>query len=198
MVPPMSVASANDSVLVVIDVQDKLAVAMERVDAVIASIGLLVRGAAIVGAPIIVTRQYPQGLGDTHAGVARVLEEVSAQGATVRVVDKMSFDCFAEEGFAEAVSDTGRKQLLVAGMETHICVTQTVLAGLGAGYDVHVAADACCSRERDSHDVALKRLTAAGSVASVSESVVYELIGRAGTPEFKRLLAAVKAAHAAR
>lgn len=198
MLPALGVASSKDGVLIIIDIQDRLAAVMERREEVVATTGLLIRSAAIVGMPIVVTRQYPQGLGDTHAAITTVLDEVIDQGATVQVVDKMSFDCMAEPGFVEAVCATGRKQLFVAGMETHICVTQTALSGLKEGFDVHLVADACCSRRPYSHDTAVARLAAAGASVTLAESVAYELVGRAGTPEFKQLLAAVKLADAAR
>jgi nicotinamidase-related amidase len=82
--------------------------------------------------------------------------------------------------------------MVIAGMESHICITQTALTALRSGYDVHVVADACCSRQQASSETALARLASAGAVVTTAESVAYELVGQAGTPEFKRLLAAVK------
>jgi len=198
MLPPSSVVSRGDAVLVVIDIQQRLAAAMEHAKGVVAATGLLIRAASIAGVPIVVTRQYPQGLGDTHPAVEHVLKEAADSGAGVVVVDKTSFDCFAEPAFADAVCATGRRQLVLAGMESHICVAQTGLIGLREGFDVHVVADACCSREAYAHDVAVHRLGAAGAVVTLAESVAYELVGQAGTPEFKRLLAAVKSADAER
>jgi len=188
-----SVLHCANTALVVVDIQERLAAVMQHRDRVVAQTALLVRTAAIVGAPIIATRQYPRGLGDHCAEIAAVLAEADATGASVVEVDKMTFDCFAEPEFVSAIGGTGRRQLLLAGMETHICVCQTTLAGLRGGFDVHVASDACCSREGGNHDSALVRLGRAGGVVSTSESAAYELVGRAGTPEFKALLAAVKA-----
>lgn len=193
MIPAAGVATRDQAVLVVVDIQDRLAAAMERREAVISATGLLVRAAAIVGVPIVATRQYPAGLGDFSPEVLAVFDEVEAAGAVIHRADKVSFDCFGEPGFVDLVGSTGRKQLLFAGMETHICICQTALAGLREGFDVHVAADACCSRDAAIHALALSRLAHAGAVVSSSESTAYELVGRAGTPEFKALLAAVKA-----
>ena len=192
MASSASVLHRHSTALVVIDIQERLASAMAHRDRVIASTVLLLRVAAIVGLPVVVTRQYPKGLGDHADEIAAALREAEDAGVAVSRIDKVSFDCFAEPEFAESVGALGREQLLVAGMETHICVCQTALAGLRGGYEMHVAADACCSREDDNHAHALSRLGTAGGVVTTSESAAYELVGVAGTPEFKALLVAVK------
>ncbi len=192
MIPPTSVLTREHSVLVVIDEQERLAAVMAHRRRVLARTALLIRVAGIVGMPIIVTRQYPKGLGDTAPEVIEALTRAAEDGAAIAHVDKVSFDCFGEPGFADAVGAAGREQLLLAGMETHICVCQTALAGLRERFDVQVAADACCSREDDAHAYAVARLAAAGAVITTAESAAYELVGAAGTPEFKRLLAVVK------
>ncbi len=184
-------ACAQSAVLVVVDIQARLAAAMSRREAVLVSANKLIRTAALVGVPVIVTRQYPAGLGDVEPLVREAVE--SAGGATdVRWADKMAFDCFREPAFTEALDATGRTQLVIAGMETHICVVQTALAGLGAGLDVHVVGDGCCSRVDASHDSALARLRAAGATVTTTESVLYELVGEAGTDVFRALLRIVK------
>jgi nicotinamidase-related amidase len=187
-----SVLRPETAVLVVIDIQERLAAAMAHRDRVIAATSLLVRTSAIVGMPVVVTRQYPKGLGDHACEIDAVLSEARQAHDAVVQVDKVTFDCFAEPDFVTAVEAVGRRQLLIAGMETHICVCQTALAALRSGYDVHVAADACCSRADSNHAYALARLATAHAVVTTSESAAYELVGEAGTPEFKRLLAAVK------
>lgn len=192
MIPAASVLSREHALLVVVDIQERLAAAMERRQQVLDKTSLLIRAASIVGVPILVTRQYPKGLGDVEPALAGVLEEVRAAGKRVSVVDKVSFDCFGEQSFCDSIADSGKAQLLFAGMETHICITQTALAGLRENFDVHVAGDATCSREAESHELALQRLAHAGAVITSSESAAYELVGRAGTEEFKALLSAVK------
>lgn len=184
----------SDLVLVVIDVQERLAVAVEGAEEVVAATGRLVRCAALVGAPIVVTRQYPKGLGGTVPALEGVLADVRAAGAAVAQVDKSAFCCGAEEPFREALAATGRRQAVIVGMETHICVAQSALALLGDGFRVQVAADACGARDGRNHTVALDRMRAAGAVVTTSESVMYEAVGRAGTPEFKALLEIVKGA----
>jgi len=177
----------DDVVLVVIDIQDRLAAVMERRDEVVGVASRLARVAQLIGAPVIETRQYPKGLGGTVPELAEVLE-------TATVVDKTCFCCASEPGFVEALQATGRRQVAIVGMETHICVSQTALALLDGGYRVHVVADGVCSRFARDYEIALARLRAEGAVVTTSESVMYEAVGRAGTDEFKALLGIVKKA----
>lgn len=190
--PNDTIACRDDSVLVVIDVQERLAAAMERRDAVLSAITCLVRTAALTGVPIVVTRQYPKGLGDTEPALIAALDAARTAGATVLGADKLTFDCFGERAFTEALTSLGRRQLIITGMETHVCVAQTALSALREGRDVHVVADACCSRDSANHETALARIRSAGGVVTVAESVMYELVGEAGTDEFRALLAIVK------
>ena len=186
------VAVRSDAVLVVIDEQERLTAAMARGERVLKATERLLRVAALVRVPVIVTRQYPKGLGDTDVGLAEAIVETERAGVLAGVVDKVAFDCFGEPAFVEAVRGTGRRQLVFAGMETHVCILQTALAALRSGLDVHVIADACCSRDDTNHELALGRLSRAGAVVSTSESVAYELVGEAGTDEFRSLLRIVK------
>lgn len=192
MFPALSKLDREMALVVVIDVQERLAEVMPGKDSVVAKAALVVRSAGIVGAPVLATRQYPKGLGDTVAELSAVIGEEQGTDCDRWSVDKVTFDCFAEPAFVEAVCSSPRRQLVLVGMETHICVTQTALSAIQEGFDVHVVADACCSRDESCHDYALRRLVAAGVVITTAESVAYELVGRAGTDEFKRLLAAVK------
>jgi nicotinamidase-related amidase len=182
----------DDLVLVVIDVQEKLAAAMPDRERVIAAVSRVARTAALVGAPVILTRQYPQGLGPTVDEIEALVLELAGQGARVSGVDKTAFCCAAEEDFLEALSATGRRQVVLVGMETHICVAQTALALAGSGFQVQVAADGCCSRDDSMHQLALDRMRHTGVIITTTESVMYEAVGRAGTDEFKRLLEIVK------
>lgn len=182
-----------DAIVVLVDIQERLAAAMSERDAVVRAAVRLARTAALVGVPLVVTRQYPQGLGPTDAEIENALLRLAEEGATLVSVDKTTFDCTAEPEFLEALAATARRQVIISGMETHICVTQTALALAARGFDVQVAADACCSRERALHDIALERLRASGVVTvTSSESAMYELVGRAATDEFRALLAIVK------
>lgn len=179
--------------LIIIDVQERLAAAMERRSEVVSAAVRLVRLAALMGAPIIVTRQYPDGLGDTVRELEMFLE-LAAEKTDVKIIDKLSFCACAEEGFGEALAAAARPQAVIVGLESHICVSQTALSLNANGTEVFVVADACSSRFEPFHDVAMDRLRAAGIVVTTSESVMYEAVARAGTEEFRQLLAIVKGA----
>jgi nicotinamidase-related amidase len=142
--------------------------------------------AKILNLPIFVTTQYAKGLGPTVPEIA-----AAAPGKTY---DKVCFSCFGDEPFLEAVRERVPEggSLLLAGVETHICVLQTALGGLSAGYDVHVAADAVGSRAASSHSLGLERMRAAGVVISSAEMAIYELLGDARRTEFKQMLPFLK------
>jgi nicotinamidase-related amidase len=180
-------------VLVVIDIQERLAAAMPDRDRVLARVPQLVRLAQLVESPVIVTRQYPRGLGESEPAIVDALAAAEAAGLAVVHVDKTAFCACGEPAFLSALDATRRDQVVIAGMETHICVVQTALDLVGRGYRVQVVADASCSRDAESHAVALDRMRAAGVVVTVTESVMYEAVGVAATDEFRALLEIVKA-----
>jgi nicotinamidase-related amidase len=181
----------EDFVLIVVDVQEKLVASMDRRESVIAAVVRLVKAAALIGAPIVVTRQYPAGLGDTAAQVTGALSEAGEKVA-VAVIDKLSFCACDEPSFLLALEATGRRQAVIAGMETHICVVQTALALTAHGFRVQVVEDACCSRRERDHATALARLRTQRVTVTSAESVMYEAAGFAGSDEFRRLLQIVK------
>ncbi len=187
-----TLARREDAVLVLVDMQERLSAAMDARERVLAASVRLTRTFALVGAPIIITRQYPQGLGPTEPELEAAVLAVAEEGATVVGVDKTAFCACAEQEFLDALNARDRSQVVLAGMETHICITQTALDLTSRGYSVQVVADACCSRDRSMHELALDRLRAAGVVVTTSESVMYEMVARAGTDEFKSLLGIVK------
>ncbi len=187
----LTVASRSQAAVLVIDIQERLAAVMPQRDAVLESMSKIVRTAALVELPIVVTLQYPTGLGDAEPAV-RVAAQSAAEVVPVAWVNKIAFDCFAEPAFVEALATTERRQLVIVGMESHICVVQTALSALREGFDVHVVGDGCCSRDAASHESAMARLRDAGAVITTTESVLYELVGEAGTDEFRELLRIVK------
>lgn len=190
--PDQTLVSRDDLVLVIVDIQARLAAVMDRKDDVIATVSRLARFAVLVAAPIIVTRQYPKGLGGTDEALERVLLRLAEEGGHIIGVDKTAFSCGNEPEFRDALASTGRKQVILTGMETHICVAQTALGLAGNGHQAQVVADACCARRVADHEIALRRLSAAGVVVTTAESVMYEAVGRAGTDEFRALLQIVK------
>ncbi|PKQ37119.1 MAG: hydrolase [Actinobacteria bacterium HGW-Actinobacteria-1] len=179
-------AARVDAVLVIVDVQERLAAAMPERDGVVARIVTLAKAAKVLGMPILVTRQNPAGLGDT-------LPEVAAAVGEHTPIDKMAFCCREDAGFSDELALTWRGQVVLVGMEAHICITQTALALVEDGYRVHVVADATCSRRDSDAQVAYERLRQAGVAVTTTEAFLYEAVGVAGTTEFRAVLDLVKA-----
>lgn len=177
----------RSAALVVIDFQAKLVPEIFESGRVIRNAQLLLRLAEILRLPTILTTQNAAGLGAT-------VPEISQLAPGIELIDKTSFGCFGEGEFARALKDRAPQAntLHVAGIESHICVTQTVLGALEAGYLVHVAEDAVSSRTQANWQVGLKRMERSGAVMSSTEMMVYELLGRSGTPEFKAMLPFLK------
>ncbi len=182
----------EEAALVVIDVQERLAAVMPHRARVVAATSRLLRSAALLRMPIVVTRQNPAGLGDLVPEIAGLLEGPELASADVRVVDKIAFACTLEPAFVEAFTATGRSQAVVCGMETHICVAQTALSLDAAGCTTFVAADACCSIDDGDAHVALDRMRRDRVVVTTSQAVMYEAVREAGTDEFRALLRVVK------
>ncbi len=162
------------AVLVVVDVQEAFRKAVVGFEDVARRTATLVRGAQALGVPIIVTEQYPRGLGDTVAEVTAPLGDLPRLPKTV-------FSAARAEGFDLG----GRDQALVCGVEAHVCVAQTVIDLLGAGVEVQVAGDATASRSAADRDTGLRRMERAGATLTGVEAALFELLGEAGTPEFK-------------
>lgn len=166
--------SADRAALVVIDVQEAFRKAVEDFEEIARRTAILVRGAQAVGLPVIVTEQYPRGLGDTVEDVREPL------GDTARL-PKTVFSAARADGFDLG----GRDQALVCGVETHVCVCQTALDLLAAGTTVHVVTDAVGSRRASDRAIGLDRMERAGATLTSTEMALFELVGRAGTDEFK-------------
>jgi len=163
--------------LVVIDVQEAFRSAVPDFDRVASAAATLIEGAQATGVPVIVTEQYPKGLGRTVAEVAERLPE------GVEPLEKLCFSAAEAEGF----DLRGREQAIVCGIETHVCVNQSVLDLLDRGTEVHVACDAVASRTEANREIGLARAERAGAVLTSVETALFELLGRAGTEEFKRV-----------
>jgi nicotinamidase-related amidase len=163
--------------LVVIDVQEGFRKAIPVFDRLARAAGVLVQGANVVGIPIVVTEQYPKGLGHTVPEVATHLP------ADVQPIDKVVFSAVEADGFDLGGAD----QALVCGGETHVCVNQTVLDLLAWGVDVHVAEDAVGSRSKQNWQLGLHKVERAGATLTSIETALFELVRRAGTDEFKRV-----------
>lgn len=172
--------------LVVVDLQEKLLPAIAGRERVLRNSVLLLRLADVLALPVVLTTQYSRGLGPT---VPEVLE--AAPGVTP--LDKVSFGCFGSPEFLERLASLrGRDQLVVAGIESHICVAQTVLGARERGYAVHVATDAVGSRSEENRAVGLGRMERAGALLSSTEMAIYELLGRSDAAAFKKMLPLLK------
>ena len=170
------------TVLVVVDVQEAFRKAVPRFDQVAAAASALVRGAAAMDVPIVVTEQYPQGLGRTVPAVAGYLPDGTEP------VEKVRFSAAQAEGFDLG----GRDQALVCGIEAHVCVNQTTLDLLDRGIDVQVVTDAVASRTEENREVGLRRAERAGAGLTSVETALFELLGGSDAPEFKQVQELVK------
>lgn len=184
MMRDLSVLTRESAVVLVVDIQDRLAPAIHEVDGLMAAAGKLLQAAQVLGVPIVATEQYPAGLGRTCEAIQRVWGQV-------RAIEKTRFSACVDE-LNEALARLDRPHVLVVGMETHVCVQQSVLDLLRRGYRPYVCADAVSSRRALDRDIALGRMRSAGAVITTVESVIFELLGQAGTPEFKEVLKVVK------
>ena len=175
----------DEAVLLVIDEQERLLPNVFEEDRVRRSTIAVVEAAKILGVPLVVTEQYPKGIGNTAADVMEAVGETE-------VIEKMTFSTFGEPAFVEALEALGRKTLIVVGIESHVCVTQSVLDALTAGYEVHVVSDAVSSRTEANWQIGLNRMRQAGATISSTEMALFELLRVAGTPEFKDVLKLIK------
>jgi len=180
--------SRSRAALLVVDIQERLAPAMPTIDQVIKNSTILIQAARTLGLPIVVSQQYPKGLGATMPQI----EEALAGAKDLHRFDKLEFSAEASPAFAAIAPKLGRDQWIVCGMETHVCVYQT-LRGLAArGYQTHVAADAVSSRTKANWKIGLSLAERAGTVVTSTEVCVFDLLERAGSDEFKLLSKAIK------
>jgi nicotinamidase-related amidase len=178
---------ADRCALVVVDIQEKLLPPIFQKEQLVRNAKLLIRAASVLKIPALVSTQYAKGLGGTVPEVASLLPETEA-------IDKNLFSCFGSEVFCTLLKRLpgNRNTLLLCGMESHICVTQTALAALREGYIVHVASDAVSSRTEWNWKIGLDRMRAAGAVISSTEMMIYELMRSSASPAFKEMLPYLK------
>jgi nicotinamidase-related amidase len=173
---------AEDCMLLVVDIQQRLFVTMEEgfKETFLKNGIILMESAKGLGLPIVVTEQYPKGLGVTIDEVGAVLEEAPRY-------EKLFFSCYRDQGIQQAIDGAGRKTVIVSGIETHVCVFQTVVDLLMAGYRVVVASDAVCSRKGSDRLTALDEMARAGALVYSTEMIAFMLLEKAGTEAFKKL-----------
>jgi nicotinamidase-related amidase len=178
---------ADQCALIVVDIQEKLLPPIFNKETMVRNSQLLIRLAKILSVPTMVTTQYSRGLG-------AIVPEIASLLTDVRAIDKLEFGCFGSDEFRSSLKKLpgNRNTVLLCGMESHICVTQTALGALNDGYLVHVASDAIGARSESNWKVGLDRMRDAGAVISSTEMMVYELLRCSGTKEFKELLPFIK------
>jgi nicotinamidase-related amidase len=176
---PSGLLEREQSLLLVIDVQERYLPHLAERARLVEAVRRLIAGAKLVDVPILLTEQYPQGLGHT----ADVLRAELGDGVTP--IEKRSMSCLGEPAFRRALDASGRRQVVVAGIEAHACVNQTVHELLAHGVEVHVAIDAIDARFARDREVALARVERAGAIATTVESVLLEWVRTADSPEFQ-------------
>ena len=174
------------AMLLIIDVQKAFVEPIKKSKKVIKKCVILVQAARILGLPIVATEQYPKGLGSTVSDIKMVL------GKKQFYPDKTSFSCMGDEKCRNEILKQGRSQVIVAGLESHVCVLQTVLDLLEAGKDVFVLADAVGSRDNEESEYALSRMADSGAIVTTAETVILEMTADSKHPQFKSLQKLIK------
>lgn len=177
----------ESSALLIVDIQERLAAAMrEKVkENVVNNCLHLVELAKLMNVPIVLTEQYPKGIGQTVSQIRDALPAYSP-------IEKLTFSCCGEPGFMDAVNGLAKKTIILAGMETHVCVLQTCVELLNKGYSVHIVQDAVCSRSKENWKTGIEFMRDAGAVITCTETVLFQLLKVAGTEEFKAISKRIK------
>jgi len=173
------------AVLVVVDVQERLHAEMVRRDETARNLVKLAEASRVLKVPVILTEHAVKAFGPTIEPLRAALGELAP-------LHKMAFSCFGSEEFRAKLAALGRSQVVVAGYETHVCACQTALDAVAAGYSVHVVRDATGSRTEENRAIGLEKMAGAGVVPASTETVIFELLQKAGTEEFRALLPVIK------
>lgn len=175
----------EESILVVIDVQGNLAQQMHKKEMLFDSLAKMIRGAQVLDIPIIWVEQNPKGLGETISSIASLLADSPK-------VSKSTFSCVGDKEFLKLLEKTSKTQVILVGIEAHVCVYQTALDLLSNAYQVTVVTDAISSRTKENKLLALENLRAAGALMSSVEMALFEMLKKAEGPEFKKIIKIVK------
>ena len=171
--------------LVVVDIQERLLPVITGKEAILQNAIRLIKGASVLGLPVLITEQYPRGLGKTVQDVVAALDPLSP-------FEKLTFSACGSDQFVASLKAQNRSQIVLSGIEAHVCVLQTCLDLIEEGFRVFVAADAIASRSPENQLLALERMRSAGAVIISTEMALFEMLERAGTPEFKKIRDLVK------
>ncbi len=181
----MNVLTPENSMLLVIDVQEKLVNALDK-NVIVKRVSNLVKSARLLSIPVVVTEQYPKGLGQTVTEVSSEFPE------NTPIFEKTSFNALEEEGVLDKIKSYNKKQIVICGIETHICVHQTAAALLREGFEVYVVKDACASRNKYEFKQGIELMQANGAKISCVEIVLFEWLKAAKNPCFKEIQALIK------
>ena len=177
---------SDDTVLVVVDFQERMVPAMREGASAVAEGVKLIKGFEALGCPILITQQYTKGLGES-------VPEIREAFTSFSHIEKSTFSVMGDQGFVEALKDIGRKTVVLCGVEAHVCILQSALDLLEAGYGVFLATDAISSRKARDEEPAVKRMIQAGVVPTTAESVLFELLDNDSKSEtFKAISRLVK------
>lgn len=176
---------ADKAVLTIVDVQGKLATLMKDKDILFDNLVRMIHGAKALNIPIIWNEQVPEKLGETIAPLKEILIDNAP-------LPKVSFSCCGNPAFMERLKSSGRKQVILVGIETHICVYQTALDLIENGYEVHLVVDAVSSRYEVNKHVGVERMKVAGAVLTTVEMSLFEMLGKAEGEKFKEIAKIVK------
>jgi nicotinamidase-related amidase len=175
----------EDVIAVVVDIQERLFPHIHEHQQLSENLVKLIKGLKILNVPMIVTQQYTRGLGQTIPPVAEALGEFEP-------LEKLTFSCYGDPDFVNVLNDSGKNHIILAGIETHVCVLQTAMDLLDIGYEVIIIEDCVSSRRLNDKQVALKRMRDDGVIITTCESILFELLKVAGTEEFKAISQLVK------
>lgn len=174
-----------DALLVIIDIQDSLIKAMYNPDEMMKYAEILERASKVLKFPAVFTTQYKKGLGEVNQKLFSILPEAP-------VIDKMHFSAMLDEKFVETIKSFNRRQIIISGMETHICVFTTIRDLIAEGYEVFVARDAVSSRTLENKENALEQLREMGAVITNTETILFDLLEKSGSSEFKEIQKLIK------
>ena len=179
------ILDSQESVLLIVDVQESFRKQLKELDLLTRNITILAEAAKILKIPVILTEQYPQGLGKTIAEIAACLGEH-------KYFEKTAFSCCQANGFVDALEQIGRKQIIMCGIEAHVCVNQTAHELMDKGYSVHVVKDAVASRSERNKEIGWEKMISSGAVPSSVEMALFEMLAESGTEPFKAVQRLVK------
>lgn len=177
--------SKEKTILALVDIQEKLLKVMWKKEGLILKISKLIKAFKIMELPVLLTEQYPQGIGKTDQSISDLLKDI-------KPIEKICFSCMGKDKFSEGIKSSGKDQVVLCGIESHICILQTALDLLDQGYFVYIPYDGTSSRKESDYRNALDRMQKEGVVIGSIESAIFELLKTADSPAFRQILRIIK------